>query len=46
MRLDASTAPTDRSMPPVMITSAEPTAMMPMSDTWLKMLTMLRVVRK
>lgn len=40
MRLSATTAPTERSMPPMMMTSAAPTAMIPISETWLKMLIM------
>ena len=44
--LSASTEPTDRSMPPMMMTIAAPTAITPMSETWLMMLIRLRKDRK
>src|SRR6478752_7927038 len=44
--LSASVEPTERSMPPMMMTIAAPTAITPMSDTWLMMLIRLRNDRK
>src|SRR6185437_10612893 len=44
--LNASVEPTDRSMPPMMMTIAAPTAITPMSETWLMMLIRLRNDRK
>src|SRR5689334_21154866 len=44
--LTASVEPTDRSMPPMRMTSASPTAIIPMSATCVMMLSRLRGVRK
>src|SRR6478609_6285488 len=44
--LNASVEPTERSMPPMMMTIAAPTAITPMSETWLMMLIRLRNDRK
>ena len=46
IKLTARTAPTDRSMPPVMMTSAAPTDMMPISEIWLNTSTRFLTVRK
>ena len=42
----AAIEPTDRSMPPAMITNVPPTAMMPMNEVRVSTLKMLPMVRK
>ncbi len=46
MPVSPKTAPTLRSMPPVRMTKVMPTATMPMTTDWSRMLKMLRSVRK